>query len=467
MFILGVLFVAKYTEGYLSGIVAAFCGVLLFNFFFTEPFYSFTVHRNDYPITFLIMLIAALITSTSTTKIKREIAASNVRESRLQFLYKINNVMMKARSIRQIIDYCGNELVKIFHREIIIGYIDPEDKIVKTITIELSEKNQYYKDHTYNKGYFEHLITEGIESPEHSNVMDQLYQEPIVCQHGIQGTIGVLIDNEVKLTSDEMKLLKSVTSQIALAIEKDLLNKSQKEASLIAELEKLRGNLLRSITHDLRTPLTAILGSVSTIIENYKDLTDEKMINLIHFIYTDTNWLIQTVENVLSMTKIDEGMIKIEKKNEMVDEVIAEAIQRTKRFSPNHKFGVEIEDEIDYIYVDSSLFGQVLINLLDNARKFSDSDNEIVIKVSRNQEKVVFKIIDNGSGIDSEILDMIFDRYYSHNRGLKLERRGIGLGLAICKSIIEVHGGEIKAYNNDYKGATFEFYIPGRITDGE
>lgn len=239
------------------------------------------------------------------------------------------------------------------------------------------------------------------------------------------------------------------------------------KANLEAERERLRGNLLRSISHDLRTPLTSILGSSSTILENDDVIDKETRVELLKNIYEDTSWLTHSVENILSMTRIDEGKLDIEKRPEVVDEIIAESILRVKKFANSRDIKTNIPDEIIIVHVDVLLIEQVLVNLIDNAIRHTPKNSKIELTVKKESNQVLFEVADNGKGIPNEDIGNIFNRFYTKNKSRNLERRGIGLGLEICKSIVEAHGGEIVAFNNPSGGATFRFSIPMYDEEGK
>lgn len=286
------------------------------------------------------------------------------------------------------------------------------------------------------------------------------YYQPIIGQNSILGVIGLSCFDKNLLSENDKILLKSVSTQIALAIEREHLFEKQKKANLEAEREKMRGNLLRSISHDLRTPLTGILGSVTTIIDNSNCLDDNIKNELLQNIFEDTSWLIHSVENILSMTRIDEGKFEIKKNLELVEEIISGAISKVKRFTGNHILKINVPDNLIIVNVDGLLIEQVIINLIDNAIKYTPVNSVIQVNVKEENDKVIFEVSDTGKGIAQEDLNNIFDRFYTSSKSGHLEKRGTGLGLAICKSIILAHDGEIFAFNNSSGGATFKFSLP-------
>jgi two-component system sensor histidine kinase KdpD len=467
VYILGVLFVSANTDGYVYGIIAAIIGVLSFNFFFTIPYYSFLAYRADYPVTFIIMLIAAIITSTLTSRVKTQVKISFIRENRMQILYKINKSLLAARNKKQVVQFCGDNLVDMFNRNIMIAILDDKNNLQQPSDYMVNgeaSRNIFKSDVRAIEKCFKTGQSVGVEADIPINCMGHYH--PIKGQNKILGIIGIACLEENALSKNEKILLESVSTQIALAIEREDLYEKKRQIHLETETERLRGNLLRAISHDLRTPLTGILGSVSTIMDNYDKLDNDTKKELLDIIYEDTSWLIHSVENILSMTRMDEGKLEIKKDAEIVEEIVAESISRVKRFSGSHNIVIDLPENMVILFVDGLLIEQVLINLIDNAIKYTQSDSIIEVKVTVKGESVVFDISDNGKGIPEEDITAIFDRFYTKTKGECLEKRGIGLGLAICKSIIEAHGGCMEALNNSSGGATFRFSLPG-IGSGE
>lgn len=224
-----------------------------------------------------------------------------------------------------------------------------------------------------------------------------------------------------------------------------------------ADKEKMRANLLRAVSHDLRTPLTSIMGALSTLEESDEDYTPQERREVIHTIYNDANWLLNMVENLLSVTRIQTGASKLKKSPEMVEEVVGEAVVRFKKRFPDAEIEVSIPDEILLIPMDAMLIEQVLMNLLENAVVHSKSHSPTRLIVENLPDHICFRIIDQGVGIDVERLETIFDG--TGNSGSSDVRKGMGIGLSICKTIISAHNGTIIARNHD-PGAEFLFTLP-------
>ena len=240
-------------------------------------------------------------------------------------------------------------------------------------------------------------------------------------------------------------------------MEREFLADEKKQIEAQAERERFKSNLLRAISHDLRTPLAGISGAAEILQYNLTNSEDKK---LARGIYDDATWLTHMVENILSLTKIEEGKIIRDIQPEAVEEVVSEAVRRASKYSNNRKITVKIPDEVIFVPMDAKLIMQVLINLIDNAVKHSPTDSIIHVKIDCEKNKVWFRVIDHGTGIPPEDLPRIFDLFYRANHMLADSKRGMGLGLTICKSIIDAHGGSIFAENNPEGGATFRFWLP-------
>lgn len=240
---------------------------------------------------------------------------------------------------------------------------------------------------------------------------------------------------------------------------------AEKEKQLMeAEKEKMRANLLRAISHDIRTPLTSIMGTVTTLTDNDTSLSEEDRRELTSHIYDDAGWLLTMVENLLSITRIQDDSSKdvrekVKKSPEIIEEVVAEAIQRFKKRKPDACVEVTIPDEILMIPMDAMLIEQVITNLLENAVTHSHTQAPVSLSVTSESDSVTFCIRDYGVGIQENRLDTIFDGNSGYQSESSDSRRGMGIGLSICKTIILAHNGRISAQNHT-GGAEFIFSLP-------
>lgn len=226
-----------------------------------------------------------------------------------------------------------------------------------------------------------------------------------------------------------------------------------------AEKEKMRANLLRSVSHDLRTPLTGIIGNSTTYIDNSESLTDQEKLRLVEHIREDSNWLLNMVENLLSVTRINQNSMKIATCLESVEEVVSEALLRFRKRLPDVAVTVQVPEDFLMVPMDAMLIEQVIINLLENAAVHSGSELPVELTVSNDEKKVVFHVKDYGVGIDPNKLDTIFDGSSYTPDSASDGHRGMGIGLSICKTIIAAHNGEISAVNHTC-GCEFTFTLP-------
>lgn len=227
------------------------------------------------------------------------------------------------------------------------------------------------------------------------------------------------------------------------------------------EKEQMRGNLLRAVSHDIRTPLTSIVGAVSAVMENHDKLSEEKTMTLLSDVKEEAQWLVRVVENLLLVTRIDADSAKVTKEPEMVEEILAEAVGKFKKRFPGAPITIQMPEEVLFVPMDAMLIEQVLCNLMENAVVHGGVVGEIKLQVKNDGEYAVFSVKDNGVGIDPKVLPRILeDSIYKESAGTVDGKRNMGLGLTVCQSIVLAHGGKVRAYNRKSGGAAFEFTLP-------
>lgn len=252
-----------------------------------------------------------------------------------------------------------------------------------------------------------------------------------------------------------MLVVSIITSALTTQI------KQQEKTKYETEIEKNRSNLLCSVSHDLRTPLTSILGASSAIMENDDILSQAERLKLIGGIKEDAQWLMQMVENLLSITRINGNrQARIIKKPESIEEVVADSLQKFKKRFPDFKIEVSVPDELLMVPMDVILIEQVLINLLENAAVHASSATQVCLTVYAQGENVIFEVRDNGKGIPKEVLPHIFEGCYHQKSETADAKKNMGIGLSVCYTIIKVHGGTMTAYNSKTGGAVFRFSLP-------
>lgn len=260
-----------------------------------------------------------------------------------------------------------------------------------------------------------------------------------------------------------MSAITLITSTLTshLTIQAEIL--AEREKQLIeAEQEKMRANLLRAISHDLRTPLTGIMGNSSVFLENQERLTPEEQKDIISNIYNDSNWLLNMVENLLTVTRIHGDNLTINTNEESVEEVIAESLHRLYKRYPETEIEAQVPEEFILLPMDAILIEQVTLNLLENAVVHSQSKKPITLLVENHPNKVSFTIRDYGVGLPEQMLDNLFDSTAYTPSGASDARRGMGIGLSICKTIVSAHQGTLIGRNHS-NGAEFIFTLPKQI----
>lgn len=232
------------------------------------------------------------------------------------------------------------------------------------------------------------------------------------------------------------------------------------EASLKAQNEQLRANLLRSVSHDLRTPLTAITGNADMLLDNSANLTDEERRRLVHDMYEDATWLVGVVENLLAVTRLEEGQVLLNHNVELVDDVVEEAMRHVSRDASKHHIVVEPSGELLLARMDAQVIVQVVVNLVNNAIGHTQEGSHIVIRVRREGGYAVVSVQDDGPGVGDEDKRRVFEPFYTTG-GISTDgHRGIGLGLSLCRSLVEAHGGAMRVEDVQPHGALFAFTLP-------
>ncbi len=234
------------------------------------------------------------------------------------------------------------------------------------------------------------------------------------------------------------------------------------------EMERMRANLLRAVSHDLRTPLTTIYGAGSSLVENYDKLDDEQKIQMIRSIKEDSEWLVRIVENLLSITRLDSGNVKLLKTPIVLDELFDTVILKFKKRYPNYEVETDLPEELVVIDMDPLLIEQVLVNIFENAVHHAKGFTCLKLRVYREKNKVFFEISDNGRGIAKEKLGQLFSGYGNLSEdNTDTHKRNAGIGLSVCASIIKAHGGDITAENIENSGACFRFWLIAEDNKGE
>lgn len=460
VYILAVLITSRVTWGYAYGIAAAVLSVFVFDFFFTTPYFTFTA-LTGYPLTFVIMLLAALITSALTVGIKTQVRLAVERERRTEVLYEINKRLLSTRGLENIVALTNEYIVKLFGRSVIFYSADPAEGTGDSVRLVPGDADARLLRSENEKAAAHWVFVNRKNAGAGTDTMMEAsaFYMPVTSQSRVLGVLGISCIKS-RLEHSQRLFLRMIASQVAMALERQYLSDEQRRILVESEKEKMRSNLLRAISHDLRTPLTGILGASSAILESGDSFDKPTRDKLIRNIKEDSQWLIRLVENLLSVTRIHDGTMKVKKMPEAVEEIVAEAISRIRKRFPGRGISVKVPEELLMVPMDGTLIVQVLINLLENAVKHSPEGSPIEVEVRETGKTAVFEVRDNGEGLDRRNIPYLFDGYASDKKRSSDSSRGMGIGLSICRSIIKAHYGKLEAANRKTGGAAFWFSLP-------
>ena len=460
VFVLGVLVTAVTTKHQVYSLLSSIVSVLVFNFLFTEPKFSLQAYDKGYPVTFLIMFLAAFLTGSLAIRIKNQARQAARSAYRTKVLFDTNQLLQQAKDKNEIVSVTSNQLIKLLGKDIIFYLADGEKLEVPRI-FSTDEKDLSACTSDNEKAVAGWVLKNNKHAGATTGTLSNakcLYLA-VRSTNMVYGVVGIVMD-ESPIDPFENSILLSILGECALALENEKNAREKQEAAVLAKNEQLRANLLRAISHDLRTPLTSISGNASNLLSNGDSFDSETKKQLYMDIYDDSIWLINLVENLLAVTRIEEGRLNLRMSEELVDDAISEALLHINRKSVEHSISVENKDEFLLAKMDARLIVQVIINIIDNAVKYTPKGSHIVIKTERVGDKAVISISDDGDGIPNELKPRIFDMFYSGANQIADSRRSLGLGLSLCKSIILAHGGEISVSDNLPHGTIFTFTLP-------
>ncbi len=416
MYLLGVLFTTVLTSGRGWGIAVSVFYIMMFNFLFTQPRYTLKVTDPSDLLIIVSFLMTAVVSGTVTSRLKQEKNISKRNEAMAETMYCAASGILSVTGTEKIIKQAV---------EFVRSCADTDCHVVLTGDEAVSD----------DCGIPFTIKGASVEA----------------------GTLYVLADN---LDDRQSMIIKAICTQMGIALEREKLSCDREEISLAMEREKQRNTMLRSIAHDFRSPLTAISGDSALLADDYDTLADEEKKKLASDINEETAWLSDLVENILSMTRISEKQIVINKEDEVVDDVVNAAVDRNSRLMKNRKFTVKLPDDVITVPMDAGLITQVIVNLLDNAVKHTPPESEISLNVETNPYVLKISVSDTGEGVPPQVRDHIFDRFVKLDDKIVDGKHGLGLGLAICKTIVEAHGGHISVRDNTPRGAVFSFTLP-------
>lgn len=460
-YMLGVLFTALFTSGYTCGVLSSVASVALYNFFLTEPRLTFHAYDPGYQVTFALMLTSAIVTCTLTTRLKDHAKMSAQAAFRTKILFDTNQLLQKAKSEEEILSLTASQLRKLLNRNLIIypeqaGALGPEQFFAAE---GKAGQNVFSapEERAAANWTFANKKRSGATT-DYCPDAKGLYLA-IRTGSGVFGVIGVDL-SEKTLDAFENSVLLSILGEGALAIENRRNALEKERATMQAQNEQLRANLLRTISHDLRTPLTSISGNASNLLSNGETLDAATRNKICTDIFDDAQWLIGLVENLLSITRIEDGRMNLQISPQLMDEMIEEALHHINRKSCEHTITTQFADEILLVNVDARLIMQVIVNLVDNAIKYTPVGSIIRISAYKKDHQIVVEVADNGPGIPDCAKAQVFEMFYTGQSRIADSHRSLGLGLPLCRTILSTHGGTLTLRDNAPNGCVFAFTLP-------
>ena len=462
VYLLGVLLTSAFTSGYTCGVLSAFLSVLLFNYFLTEPRLSLAAYGSKYPITFAVMLAAALLTGTLAAKLKAHARLSARDAYRTKLLFDMNRQLQKAETPEEVYQMTATQIQRLMQRDVLIypahahalpdGIVYPADG-TGARSVSGGEEEQNVVDWVWKNRKRAGATTEVFPEARRLYLAIRTGQQ-------IYGVVGIPIDQKNQPDAFTSSILFSILGECALALE-SLRNAEEKEkAAVLAKNEQLRANLLRSISHDLRTPLTSISGNADTLLHCYDALDGPTRQQIFTDIYDDSQWLTGLVENLLSITKIADGSVKLHLSDQVLEDIISEALRHIDRRGSEHQITVNCGNEPLLVRVDAGLIMQVVINLVNNAVKYTPAGSNIRITAVQREKTAEICVSDDGPGIPDERKERVFEMFFTGGNPIGDSRRSLGLGLTLCQAIIHAHHGEMTLKDNSPHGCVFSFTLP-------
>jgi two-component system, OmpR family, sensor histidine kinase KdpD len=443
-------------------VVAAVLSVLVFDFFFVPPYLTLAVSQVEYLFTFLGLLIVGLLISNLAARVQEQLEATRSRERDTAALYTLSRDLAVAVDLESVVQAVGTNASQTLGREV-------------AVLLPGANGEPGLQLHTPDSGATldEHEMAVAIWAFEHGQPAGRgtdtlpaagLRYLPLMTARGKVGVLGVWAAEAGRyLTPDQRRLLEAFASLTAVAIERVHLAEAAGQVQLLEAAEKLQSALLNSISHDLRTPLVSITGALSTLLEKGVHLDDEARRILLETAAEEAGRLNRLVGNLLEMTRLEAGAIRVKRELRDVQDVIGAALQQVGERLGDHPVEIDIPAGLPLVPLDFALVVHVLVNLIDNALKYSPPASPIHLCTRTSDGEMVIDVADQGIGIPAEDLDRVFEKFYRVQRPDSVT--GTGLGLSISKGLVEAHGGRIVARNQPGGGTIVTVSLP--LSEGE
>ena len=453
VYLIGVVIVAMRCSRQTS-VATSLLSVAAFDFFCVPPYLTFRVTDYQYLITFVAMLGTALVISTQTARIRNHAAEAMARESRNETLYRLSRRLADQGRVMDVARIAAEYAEEVFEGSLVI-FLPQESKIdfrrrsSDRLPVPSSEE-------PVAQWAFDHGEASGRGTPTMASAK-ALYI-PLKGAREAVGVMGVAPAGRGRIPSEQMQLLEVVANQTAMAIERTRSQRAAEAARMQMETEQMRSSLLSAVSHDLRTPLASITGAASTLRSQGEKLEPETRQDLLESIADEAERLSRLVSNLLDMTRLESG-IELRRDFYPLEEIVGAVLQRMEHQLADRQLVTSLPETLPPVYADDVLLGQLILNLLENATKYTPEGTPIELAAEASAEAVVLEVRDRGPGFRPEEERRIFEKFY---RGRSDGVRGAGLGLAICRAVIEAHQGSIEAFNREGGGAVFRIRIPSK-----
>jgi two-component system sensor histidine kinase KdpD len=453
VYLLGVVVAAIRTSRW-PALAATLLSIASFDFFFVPPYYTFAVADVRHAVTFAVMLVVALVISGLTLRVREQAEEARGRERRTAALFGLSRDLARERKKDHLSEIAVRHIGEVFRSQVVILVPDEQGRLAVPSTgpgiFALDEKEMGVAQWVMENRQAAGIGTDTLPGAK------ALYL-PMIASSGPVGVVGILPgESDSSFEPEQLHLLETFANQTAMAMERVTLAQEAQKERVSAETQSLRNVLLSSVSHDLRTPLAAITGSADTLLHRGENLDAETRTGLVRSIHEEAERLNRIVRNVLSMTRLESGAIQIRKEWQSLEEVVGVVIDRLAGRLNGHSLDVTLSEDLPLIPFDPLLMEQVLTNLLENALRYTPPGTPIELTARMQGAGVLVELTDRGPGISEGQQERIFDKFA---RG-KAPGGGVGLGLSICRVIVEAHGGRIWAENRPGGGAVFRFTLP-------
>ncbi len=457
VYLLGVIGVAlRGRRG--PAVLASILSASALNFFFIPPLYTLELSNPLYWITVSVLAVTGIVVSTLVVRVRHQADAARQRELRTVTLYSMSKDLADVSTIAQAAELAKEHVGRVLDCDVVVLLGDAGGRVAAqdVTTVALPTPTPGPQDLAVAQWVLEHAQLAGLGT-DTLPATPWLFA-PLVASAARLGVIGLRPHHQQPLAPDQVQLLTTLAALIAGALERIRLSDQVRQSQVLVEAEKMRNALLSSVSHDLRTPLTGIIGAAGTLVESADTLSSQVRSELLQTISDEAERVNRLVGNLLDMTRLESGQVTPSREWLPLEEMIGSSVQRCAKRLTNHTLKVNVPADLPMLYADSVLMEQVLVNLLDNAAKYSPAGGEIEISASADAAAATVSVADRGPGVPVEQRERIFEKFV---RGQDAVRKpGVGLGLAICRAIVTAHGGRIWVDGRPGGGAVFSFALP-------